>query len=118
MEEGRKWKIQDLLILLKNSFLAICRGEFLLRLNIGRYFVHIVWTFLIIALFIWFNLSVDNTLAKVEKNKKELKELEIRNSSLEFKLKQMDRRSTVESMLKEMGSDLCESDKPVIELKK
>ena len=43
MEEGQKWKIQDVGRLLKESVKAILHGQFLLRLNIGRYFIHIVY---------------------------------------------------------------------------
>ena len=45
----RGWKFSDLGKLAKNSFLAVLKGEFLLRLNIGRYFVHVIYTFALFA---------------------------------------------------------------------
>ena len=42
MSEGEKWKIQDVGRLLKETASAIFHGQLLLRLNIGRYFIHIV----------------------------------------------------------------------------
>jgi hypothetical protein len=118
-EEGeKKWKIQDIGQLLKNTMKAIFRGELLLRLNIGQYFIHVIWMFFLIAMFIWFNLGVDTTLAKVEKNKLTLKELETQNSSLEFRMKSINRRSTLEVKLQEMGSQLQEPENAAVRLKK
>ena len=47
MEQKRKWKLSDLWELLKNGFSAIITGNLLLRLNAGRYFIHIAYTFLL-----------------------------------------------------------------------
>ena len=117
-EGEKKWKIQDIGQLLKNTMKAIFRGELLLRLNIGQYFIHVIWMFFLIAMFIWFNLGVDTTLAKVEKNKLTLKELETQNSSLEFRMKSINRRSTLEVKLQEMGSQLQEPENAAVRLKK
>ena len=114
----RKWKLQDIGQFLKNALKAIFKGELLLRLNIGQYFIHVVWAFFLIAMFIWFNLGVDTTLAKVEKNKLTLKELETQNSSLEFRMKSINRRSTLEVKLQEMGSQLQEPENAAVRLKK
>ena len=117
-EGERKWKIQDVGQLLKNAAKAIFKGELLLRLNIGQYFIHVIWLFFLIAMFIWFNLGVDTTLAKVERNKLTLKELETQNASLEFRMKSINRRSTLEEMLQEMGSQLQEPENAATILKK
>lgn len=116
--EKRKWKIQDVLKAILAAFKAIIKGEFLLRLNIGKYFIHVVWAFLLLGLFIAFNLGVDTSLAKVEKNKEALKELETQNSDLEFKMESIHRRSSVKDMLEQMGSTLQENEEAVTELKK
>ncbi|MBQ6045625.1 MAG: hypothetical protein IJL42_08915 [Bacteroidales bacterium] len=118
MAEGQKWKIQDVGRLLKESVKAILHGQFLLRLNIGRYFIHIVWTFFLFGMLIWFSLGVDSTLAKVEKNQAAIKELEIEHSNLEFELRTLNRRAALEEMLKEAGSKVTEPQKPATVLKK
>lgn len=118
MEEGEKWKIQDVGRLLKESIKAILHGQFLLRLNIGRYFIHIVWTFFLFGMLIWFSLGVDSTLAKVEKNQAAIKELEIEHSNLEFELRTLNRRAALEDLLKESGSKVTEPQKPATVLKK
>lgn len=118
MAEGEKWKIQDVGRLLKESIKAILHGQFLLRLNIGRYFIHIVWTFFLFGMLIWFSLGVDSTLAKVEKNQAAIKELEIEHSNLEFELRTLNRRAALEDLLKESGSKVTEPQKPATVLKK
>lgn len=117
-EDGRKWKVQDIGQLLGNLVKAIAKGELMLRLNIGQYFIHVIWMFFLITMFIWFNLGVDNTLAEVEKNKLTLKELQTQNSALEFKLKSIVRRSTLEEMLRQSGSEVQEPENAAVRLKK
>ncbi len=117
-EDGRKWKVQDIGQLLGNLVKAIAKGELMLRLNIGQYFIHVIWMFFLITMFIWFNLGVDNTLAEVEKNKLTLKELQTQNSALEFKMKSIVRRSTLEEMLRQSGSEVQEPENAAVRLKK
>ena len=117
-EEQKKWRVQDIWKMLKTAVMAIFKGELLLRLNIGQYFIHVVWVFFLLGMFIWFNLGVDKTLARVEANKVTLKELETQNSSLEFRMKSINRRSTLEEMLKGMGSQLQEPAEAPVKLKK
>ena len=118
MAEGQKWKIQDVGRLLKESFKAIIHGQFLLRLNIGRYFIHIVYTFFLFGMLIWFSLVVDSTLAKVEKNQAAIKELEIEHANLEFELRTLNRRAALEDLLRASGSKVTEPEKPATVLKK
>lgn len=118
MAEGEKWKLQDVGRLIKESVKAILHGQFLLRLNVGRYFIHIVYTFFLFGMLIWFSLGVDSTLAKVEKNQAAIKELEIEHANLEFELRTLNRRAALNEMLKEAGSKVTEPQKPATVLKK
>lgn len=113
----KTWKIADIWTFIKNSFTAILKGEFLLRLNIGRYFVHIVYTFFLFAMVIWLSLMIETSMAKVEKNKAILRELEIQHSQKTFEVVKLSRRSEVESELKRMGSNIGEPQKPATVLK-
>ena len=45
MTELRKWKFSDILLWFRNAALATIKGEFLLRLHVSRYFIHIIYTF-------------------------------------------------------------------------
>lgn len=119
MKDVKKtWKIADIGTFLKNSFIAILEGEFLLRLNVGRYFIHIVYTFFLFALVIWISLMIDNTQSKVEKNKRTLQELEIVHSQKTYEIVSLSRRSTVNAMLQEMGSEVQEAQQPATRLVK
>lgn len=113
----KTWKIADIWTFIKNSFTAILKGEFLLRLNIGRYFVHIVYTFFLFAMVIWLSLMIETSMAKVEKNKAILRELEIQHSQKAFEVVKLSRRSEVESELKRLGSNIGEPQKPATVLK-
>ena len=114
----KTWKLADIGLFFKNSFQAVLTGEFLLRLNIGRYFIHIAYTFLLFGLAIWFSLMIETTMSKVEKNKAVLKELEIVHSQKVFEVVNVSRRSSVERMLGEMGSPVGEPDKPATTVKR
>lgn len=113
----KTWKIADIWTFIKNSFAAILKGEFLLRLNVGRYFAHIVYTFFLFAMVIWLSLMIETSMAKVEKNKATLRELEIQHSQKTFEVVKLSRRSEVESKLKRLGSNVGEPQKPATVLK-
>lgn len=109
---GRKQALAEAGTILKNSCKAVLKGEFLLRLNVGRYSIHILYTFLLIMLTIWISLMIDNTLTKVEKNKEILREMEIECSEKAFDVATLGKRTTIESMLESMGSNVKEPEKP------
>ena len=104
----KTWKISDIGVLLKNSFTAIMKGEFLLRLNVGKYFIHIIYTFLLFALIIWVSLMVETTMAKVESQKAQIRELKIINSQKVYELAETTRRSEVDKRLESLGSQVGE----------
>lgn len=108
----KTWKLADIWTFLKNSIAVILKGEFLHRLNVGQYFVHIVFTFFLFVVVIWISIMVETTMAKVERNKQTLKELEIAHSQKTFEVVSLSRRSEVDRMLKDMGSKVTEAEKP------
>lgn len=113
----KTWKIQDLGRGLRNSLKAMLRGEFLLRLNIGRYFVHIVYAFFLFAMVIWLSLAIEGTMTKVERSKAELKELEIVHTQKVFDMVSLTKRSSVRELLEQKGSKVAEPTKPATVLK-
>lgn len=116
MEQKRKWKVSDLWELLRNGFSAIITGNLLLRLNAGRYFIHIAYTFFLFAVLIFESLVAENALSKVEKNKARIKEMEIVYSDKTFAVASMSRRSEVEKRLEAMRSKVKEPEKQAIEI--
>ena len=113
----KTWKVQDIGTWFKNSFRAILKGEFLLRLNVGRYFVHIVYTFFLMAMVIWASLMIENTMNKVERSKAELQELEIVHTQKVFDLVSVSKRPAVEARLRQMGSGVTAPENPATILK-
>lgn len=111
MKEMR-WKISDVANFFKNSFSAILKGEFLLRMNAGRYLIHIIYTFFLFGMVIWISLSIETTMAKVEKNKATLEELQIAYSQKTYDVVSLTRRSSVEARLQALGSKVEEPQKP------
>ncbi|MBR5924983.1 MAG: hypothetical protein IKZ60_05915 [Bacteroidales bacterium] len=118
MEQKRKWKLSDLWALLKNGLSAILTGNLLLRLNAGRYFIHIAYTFLLFWILIFESLMAENALSKVERNKAKIHEMEIIYADKTFEVASMSRRSEVERRLASMGSQVKEPEQQAIALEK
>ncbi len=114
----KTWRLSDIRSLLKNVFQAVMKGEFLLRLNVGKYFIHIIYTFFLFGMVIWISLAIETTMAKVEKGKAVLKELEIANAQKYYDLAKASGRYDVEQRLKAMGSEVGEPGKPATEMRR
>ena len=116
-KEHRKWKLADVGLWLKNAFLASIRGEFLLRLHVGKYFIHILYTFFLFWVSIWLSIKIEKTLTKVEENRKVLQDTEIYHAQKTVELASMGRMSKIEDMLREKGSALTIPQKPADKIK-
>ena len=114
----KTWKLADIGVFFKNSFVAILKGEFLLRLDVGRYFIHIVYTFFLFAMIIWISLMIEGTMNKVERNKAVLRELEIVHTQKTFEVVSLSKRSSVNELLQKMGSKVTEPQNPATILAK
>ena len=113
----RKWKLSDVWTLLKNGFTAIIKGDFLLRINAGKYFIHIAFTFVLLWVVIFQSLMAETALRNVEKNKEKIRELEVIYADKTFEVASMSRRSSVQQRLQDMGSELREPEQQTIVLK-
>lgn len=98
--------------ILKNIFRAIMAGDLLVHIQISKYFVHILYGFSLFFIIIWVSLKIDATLTKVEINKSRIYEQELVITARRLELSSLGCRSTVERMLKEKGSKLCEPTEP------
>ncbi len=114
----RAWRFSDIGKVLKNSLVAVVTSDFLLKLNVGKYFVHILYTFFLFIIIIGVSLRVEGTMAKVESNKQILRELSIENAQLTYEVAKAERRSVVASRLEALGSRLQEPQSPANELRK
>lgn len=116
-ERTEKWKIGDLLRMLLNIVKAIFNGTLLTRLKVDKLFPHIAYVFFLLMMLILFDLMVDNTLSKVKENDRILSELNVEYTQKSYELVKLNRRSTVEGMLIDLGSDIREPQQPPVELK-
>ena len=108
----RKWKLSDIGVWLKNAFMATLKGEFLLRLNVSKYFIHIIYTFFLFWISIYLSLKIEKTMTKVEENRKALEDMEIYHAQKTVELVRLGRMSTIQQMLEEQGSSLDIPEKP------
>jgi len=115
--EKRKWKLADIGVWLKNAFLAMIKGEFLLRLSVSKYFIHIVYTFFLFWVSIWLSLKIEKTLTKVEDNRKALEDIEIYHAQKTVELVSLGRLTRVQKMLEAEGSTLAPPTKPAERIK-
>ena len=89
----------------KNSFVSILQGKFLLRLKVDKYIPQIIYVFFLMGVAIW-----------VERNKKEIKDLDIVYTMKRFDLESRNDRRAISTTLEELGSEVKESDKPVFRI--
>ena len=116
-KEHRKWKMADVGTWLKNAFHAMIKGEFLLRLHINKYFIHIIYTFFLFWVSIWMSLKIEKTLTRVEEKRKVLQDIEIYHAQKTVELESMGRMTKIEQMLQEKGSTLSMPAKPADRIK-
>ena len=103
---------------IKNILTSILKAEFVLRMNLGQYFIHVIYTFFLFTMIIWFSLAVETTMSKVEKNKQEIKELEFANAQKKYDVVRLSSRQSVNALLKKMGSNVNEATVPAKQLVK
>lgn len=116
-KQQRKWKVSDIGAWLKNAFMAMIRGEFLLRLHVNKYFIHIIYTFFLFFISIWLSLKIEKTLTKVEDKRKVLQDVEIYHAQKTVEMESMGRMTRIEQMLQEKGSALAIPEKPADRIK-
>ena len=90
---------------IKNSFKALRNGEFLLRIRADKYYMHIMYLFLLMWVTILLSLQVDKTLARVGDNKVALERLRIHHAEKEAALVNLHSASAAEIRLKQLGSE-------------
>ena len=83
---------------------SLGRGDLLLRMRVDKALPYILYAFILGCISIWMSFMTEQTMLKVQKNNETLKTLKIHNAQMTYELVGLDRLSTVESMLEEMGS--------------
>ena len=98
-------------------FVSLGRGDLLLRMRVDKALPYILYAFLLGCISIWMSYRTEQTMLKVQKNNETLKTLKIHNAQMTYELVGLDRLSTVESLLEDMGSKVKAPTKPADILK-
>ncbi len=98
---------------LSNAVNAFLRGELLMRIGFDRFFIHVAYTFMLFWLMILFDIAIENTLTKVERNKAILNDLKIYHTEKKVQIVSMDRMTTTGKKLKERGSEVAMPEEPL-----
>lgn len=114
--KNMSWKA--VLGIIKEFFIALGRGDLLLRMRVDRALPYILWTFFLGCMSIWWSYMAEQTMLKVKNNDNQLKELKIKHAQYTYELVQMDRAGKVADILEMMGSDIEPPHKPADVLKK
>ena len=81
-------------------------GDFLIEKGVDRQLGFVAYVFVLVILFITWNLSVEARLSKVQDNEKVIKELRISYQQRTLELVGMNNRTKIDRMLVECKSDL------------
>mgnify|MGYP004508466257 CR=1 FL=1 len=92
--------------------IAFFRGEIFLKMKLDKYFVHIIFVFLLAWVTIILKILAENTFEKVESNKKTLKSMQIYHTEKMVEMARLGRMSKTGEMLKERGSVVAFPIKP------
>lgn len=103
---------------LRNSLKALRNGEFLLRIRADKYYIHIMYLFVLIWAGIFLSLKVEKTLTREVENKAALEELRIRHSQKEAELVKLRSASSCEERLSKMGSEATMPKEPATRIRK
>lgn len=95
---------------------AIGYGDLLLRLRVDKLLPYILYAFLLAMCSIFMSYKAEQTMLRMERNKANLETLRIYHSQKTCDLVSLDRISTIEIMLEELGSNLKPPQKPADKL--
>ena len=110
--------MKDIGTAIRNTFKALRSGEFLLRVRADKYYMHIMYLFLLMWLTIMLSLRVDKTLAKVGENKVKIEELRIRKSEKDAEVVKLESASATQERLIKMGSKAAMPTEPATVIRK
>ena len=115
-KKDSKWKKTG--SVLKEVLKAIGHGDILLRLRVDKFFPHILYAFVLSMVSIFLSYKAEQTMVIREKNKDTIETLRIYCAQKTSDIVSLDRISTVETMLEELGSDIKQPEKPADRLKR
>ena len=97
---------------------AIGYGDLLLRLRVDKYLPYILYLFFLSMVSILMSYKAEQTMLIREQNKEKIETLKIFKAQKTCEIVSLDRISTVETMLDELGSEIKQPEKPADILKR
>ena len=101
----------------RNILRALRNGEFLLRIRADKYYMHIMYLFLLMWATILLSLQVDKTLTKASDNQAAIEQLRIHHAEKEAALVRLHSASAAETRLRELGVNLTLPQEPATIIK-
>lgn len=95
---------------------AIGYGDILLRLRVDKLLPYILYAFFLAMVSIFMSYKAEQTMLRMERNKDNLETLRIYHGQKTCDIVSLDRISTIEAMLEDLGSDLQPPQKPADKL--
>ena len=89
---------------IRNTLRALRSGEFLLRVRADKYYMHIMYLFLLMWVTILLSLQVDKTLVKAGDNQAALERIRIQHAEREAALVKLRSASAAQERLQKLGS--------------
>ena len=108
----------EMLKRLKKWMKSFRNGEFLLKIGADKFYMHIMYLFLLMWLSILLSLKVDKTLSRVRDNKTAIDELRINHAQKEAQLVKLHSASAAEKRLRELGSPVTMPQEPATIVKR
>ena len=102
----------------RNTLRALRSGEFLLRIRADKYYMHIMYLFLLMWVTILLSLQVDKTLVKAGDNQAALERIRIQHAEKEAALVKLRSASAAETRLHQLGSQATLPNEPATVIKK
>ncbi len=97
-----------------NKITSFFSGSFILKRRLDRFLWFFIYIFILLVLFISWNLYIESRLVKIEKNSDVIKDLEINRQQRSLELVSLDYETKVEKMLQDFGSKLhAPTDRPI-----
>ena len=95
----------------------IYRGNLLLSLDAGKYFVHILYIFFLFGAAIFLSLKIDASLRRVEENTRTIASQETVITIRKYEIEVAESKKEINRKLKEKGSNLQAPSKPATQIK-
>ena len=110
--------VKNIWIAFRNTLRALRNGEFLLRIRADKYYMHIMYLFLLMWVTILLSLQVDKTLTQAGDNQAAIDQLRIHYAEKEAALVKLHSASAAEKRLRELGSPVSIPKEPATIVKR